>query len=90
MDKPIIATILNIIPGLGYLYAGVRKPFAWILLASFITNTLAVMLARGEEAACTTHLTPSSIISMVSLLLIQLAIMVDVYLEVKESMKIKL
>ena len=40
MKKPIIAALLNIIPGVGYLYLGVRKPFAFIVLLSSLSSLL--------------------------------------------------
>lgn len=33
MKKPWLAVVLNLIPGLGYLYLNTRKVFAWLLLA---------------------------------------------------------
>ena len=36
MKSPALAAILNIIPGLGYLYLGTRRVFALILLVSAI------------------------------------------------------
>ncbi len=34
MKKPWLAGLLNIVPGVGYLYVGVRKTFSYLLLLS--------------------------------------------------------
>ena len=36
MKKPWLAVVLNIIPGLGYLYLNTRKVFAWLLIAYMV------------------------------------------------------
>lgn len=36
MKKPWLAVVLNLIPGLGYLYLNTRKVFAWLLLAYMV------------------------------------------------------
>lgn len=41
MKNPTIATLLNIIPGLGYIYiGGKRRIFGFILISSLITGTI--------------------------------------------------
>ncbi len=87
MKKPILAAVLNLIPGLGYLYADVRKVFAWILLVSFAADVFSVILAQGESSTCVSQVTPSSIASAISYLLIQAGLVVDVYLEAKKKIK---
>ena len=43
MKNPTVATLLNVIPGLGYLYLGRKKPFAILLLAATTLNLFAVI-----------------------------------------------
>lgn len=77
MKEPITAALLNIIPGMGYIYLGKRKPLGWLLFASFVAQ-MADMFVPNDNPFM---LTPLLIISS---LLIQTAIIVDAYLMAKE------
>jgi len=50
MKSPALAAILNIIPGLGYLYLGIRRVFALILLVSIVFIGLDYFFDPNAEA----------------------------------------
>jgi hypothetical protein len=40
MKKPWLAAVLNIIPGVGYLYLNSKRIFGWLLIASVVASIL--------------------------------------------------
>jgi hypothetical protein len=40
MKKPWLAALLNVIPGVGYLYLNIKRVFAWMILASLLASVL--------------------------------------------------
>lgn len=77
MKNPVIAALLNLIPGLGYLYVGTRKVFAVLLLLSSFVSAIPFFVFFQ-----TYNVTDGWIIT--SSFILQIALMVDVYLLAKE------
>lgn len=83
VKNPIIAAILNaIIPGVGYLYAGVRKRFAWLLLIAIIL-TVFVSFDPQSSTYTETNDAPMTLLEYASGLLFLVAFGYDAYVEVK-------
>lgn len=86
--KPVLAAILNIlIPGVGYLYAGVRKKFAWMLVAASVLSLAAIFDPQslwyfGHEKS-----PQMSIFENISLLIVTVAFAYDAYMETKATQK---
>ncbi len=77
--KPWLAAVLNLIPGLGYIYNGKRQLFGGLLLVAIV-----IIIADGFYLAYTNSLPESKItLSSVSGLLITVAFMYDAYKEAK-------
>lgn len=81
MKNPTVATLLNIIPGLGYLYVGQRKLFAALLLVSIalgvISSTFNPALAEYYSAEYNVW----DWIGFVSMIVLVPAFMYDAYTE---------
>ena len=81
--NPIIAAVLNIIfPGVGYLYAGVRKYFALLLIAGLV---LSVLSSFDPQSAWYVEAAPiaTTFLENISALLILAAFGYDAYAETK-------
>lgn len=85
MKKPIVAALLNIIPGLGYLYLGTRKVFAYLLLGGALAFIVGIF-----DPVYDNYDFESEVISMWDILgciLIQIAFVADAYYETKRINK---
>lgn len=83
--KPWLAGLLNLIPGLGYLYLGTRKVFASLLLA-----TLALMLidyVAFEEVAKWWDSEPYTVVTILTYTTATVAFVYDAYSEAKSKLK---
>jgi len=80
--NPWIAAILNIIPGLGYLYLGKRKVFSYLLLSFFLIGILDSFLNPGGEI-------PNTPLFWFAMIIVFLAFMYDAFNEAKKSNQIK-
>ena len=78
MKNPVSATLLNLIPGLGYLYLGERKVFAALLLLSSVVSSIPFIVFFQTYEVTDGWIIASSII-------LQIAFMADAYLLAKES-----
>jgi uncharacterized membrane protein len=78
MKNPVSATLLNLIPGLGYLYLGERKVFAALLLLSSFVSAIPFFAFFQTYQVTDGWIIASSII-------LQIAFMADAYLLAKES-----
>lgn len=76
MKNPIVAALLNLIPGAGYLYLEMRKPFAWLLLLSCVASFIAGFVYYFQPYETNIWIIVSSTIA-------QIAFMVDAYLAAK-------
>jgi len=74
--NPWIAGILNIIPGLGYLYLGKRKVFAGLLLLSLLIGFIDGFLNPWPEI-------PITLLLLIEIALLLFAFMYDAYQEAK-------
>jgi len=79
--NPWLAGLLNMIPGVGYLYVGTRVPFAIMLLMFIPLAVLGTVLDPASYASSSDSSTGWSV--MVVIGDIWLAFMVDAYLEAK-------
>ena len=81
--NPVIATVLNvIIPGLGYLYAGVRTTFAWLLLAAMVLSIVS-MFDPQSLWYINKEMPYMTVWEVVSMLLVFAAFGYDAYTETK-------
>lgn len=78
MKNPISAAVLNVIPGLGYLYLAQRKVFAVLLLLSTAVSSIPFFVFFQSYQVTDGWIIASSTI-------VQIAFMVDAYLLAKES-----
>jgi membrane-bound ClpP family serine protease len=89
MKNPTIATILNIIPGLGYLYVGGKKKIFGVLLlvgmVSSIISSFDPSLSVYSEEAMSAEFTLWSMLGLASLVLLVAAFMYDGYTTALES-----
>lgn len=76
MKSPVAAAVLNIIPGLGYLYLGTRKIFAILLLISLPIMVVEVAMHIGLY-----ELLLESIWLTIVDFIITVAFMIDAYFE---------
>ena len=81
MKNKYLAAFLNAIPGLGYLYLGVRIPFACLLLLSCLVIFTGVLLDPAYANAPTPETTGWDVVFT---LLIVAAFVVDAFLEAKK------
>lgn len=81
--KPGIAAVLNLVPGLGYLYLGTRRIFAILLLASIVLMVAIPYLdpRMGEYTPSEPSLWDG--LAFLSLVAFLAAFVVDAYLEAK-------
>ncbi|MDB5187159.1 MAG: hypothetical protein JWM07_631 [Candidatus Saccharibacteria bacterium] len=86
--NPVLAAVLNVlIPGIGYLYVGVRTKFAIMLIAASIVGIAATfdpqsfMYFGGETPP------KMSLIDSLSLLIVTVAFAYDAYMEAKATQK---
>jgi len=82
MKKPWLAAVLNIIPGVGYLYLGTRRNFAILLLASALMSLLVIFDQSTANDVVTT--TPWDVLSTLTF---GAAFVVDGYFEAKRINK---
>lgn len=83
--KPWLAALLNLIPGLGYLYLGVRKGFSYLLLASmalFLVDYIAFEAVREWLDS-----EPMTIVTFMMYTLATIAFIYDAYAEAKLKQK---
>ncbi|MDB5167789.1 MAG: hypothetical protein JWO55_47 [Candidatus Saccharibacteria bacterium] len=86
--KPVLAAILNIlIPGVGYLYAGVRKKFAWMLVIASIVGLIATFDPQSIWYFSNETLPKMSLLDSLSLLIVTVAFAYDAYTETKAIQK---
>lgn len=78
MKNKWIAAVLNVMPGIGYLYAGVRTSFALLLLAIWPLTVIASVTTSPEVAASEA---PMRIWDWLPIVPIELAFIVDGYRE---------
>jgi hypothetical protein len=74
---PLVAGALNIIPGLGYLYAGVRRPFTGMLLLGAAITVVGTVVSSDFANSTSDGTVWDNAVTAVFLL----AFMVDAYLE---------
>lgn len=86
--KPILAAILNVlVPGVGYLYVGVRKNFAWMLVAASIVSFVTLfdpnsfMYIGGETPA------KMSALDTIVMVIVAAAFAYDAYMAAKQTQK---
>lgn len=79
MKKPWLAVLLNIIPGLGYLYLNTRKVFAWLLVSSQMALILSIIATWNYD----TSDTPFTAWDFLYCTLIFAAFLFDAYFEAK-------
>lgn len=83
--KPWLAALLNLLPGLGYLYLGTRKIFSYLLLA-----TLALFLAdyiTSEEVRNWWDSEPATILTFLMYVTATIAFVYDAYAEAQLRQK---
>lgn len=79
MKNPTIATLLNIIPGLGYLYVGRRVAFGVMILISNIVAIIASSLNPSLQEYYAADLNFWDWLGLLGLFLIIIAFMYDGY-----------
>ena len=88
--EPGIAAVLNIIPGLGYLYVGTRKTFAILLLVGLLLTVISYFdPATSEYITESTEMEVSifALGGLVAMILFAAAFIVDAYQEAKRVNK---
>lgn len=88
--EPGIAAVLNIIPGLGYLYIGTRKPFAVLLLVSLVLSIVSYFDPATMDYINDSSEADISIFAvggLLSIVLLTAAFVVDAYQEAKRVNK---
>lgn len=85
--SPVLAAVLNfLIPGVGYLYVGVRKKFAWFLIGASVVSAVAIVVgvlnpeSAGNYVAATTQY---SLLDSLAVLIVAVAFAYDAYTEAK-------
>lgn len=87
MKNPTIATILNFIPGLGYLYVGgKRKLFGLLILTSFVVSAVASTF-DPLYTDMSAEFRSLDIAYVLSLVLMTAAFMYDAYVAATEANK---
>ena len=86
--RPVLAAIFNLlIPGVGYLYAGVRKKFAWMLIAASIVGLIAVFDPQSIWYVGSETSPKMSLLDSLSVLIVTVAFAYDAYMEAKVTQK---
>lgn len=75
MKDPMFAAVLNIIPGLGYVYLGQRKIFSYLLLLAVLLGTIDIFVTPYVEEDI-----PVSVLSTLSYVVFAIAFITDAYL----------
>lgn len=81
MKSKILAAILNLIPGLGYLYLGRRRKFAILLIAGFLLGGITVFDPALAYYLNRSDFTVWDTISLASVALMGAAFVYDAYCE---------
>lgn len=77
IKKPWLAALLNIVPGLGYLYLDRKRAFGWLLLTAIVIATSAMLIS--EDSAISSSLKAGDIVALIGSLLMWIAFMFDAY-----------
>ncbi|MET1033063.1 MAG: hypothetical protein ABWX94_01025 [Candidatus Saccharimonadales bacterium] len=85
MKNKWLAGFLNIVPGLGYLYAGTRTPFALLLLAFWPVLIISLFLVAPLPADSYYAEVPMGFWDFAPFLVVPIAFMTDAFNEVAES-----
>jgi len=75
--NPWLAGILNIVPGLGYLYLGRRKVFSYLLLSAILLGVIEGYLNPKIQIS-------NTLFSIIGTILVVSAFIYDAYKEAKE------
>jgi hypothetical protein len=81
MKNPWIAAVLNLIPGLGYFYLGVRTVFAGLLLGGMVAMFVSGFDPALEEVNAALEAAPLSPWEVLGMLLLTASFVVDGYKE---------
>ncbi|HSH31116.1 MAG TPA: hypothetical protein VK963_00425 [Candidatus Saccharimonadales bacterium] len=84
MKDPFFAGFLNLLPGLGYLYLGVRKVFASLILAGTLLFWVDAFTDPNADALAEI---PMTVWSVFGIILTTVAFVADGYLEGKRLQK---
>ena len=87
MKNPTVATLLNVIPGLGYLYLGRKKPFAILLLAAMALNLFAIIFYPVIAEYQDMPMTVWDWVAMLAFVLFEAAFMYDAHHEAMLAQK---
>ena len=75
--SPVLAAVLNfLIPGAGYLYVGVRKKFAWFLVAASVVSAVAIVVGVLNPQAASSYVsatTQYSLLDSLAVLIVAVA-----------------
>lgn len=89
--SPVLAAVLNfLIPGVGYLYVGVRKKFGWFLIAASVVSAVAIVLnvLNPQSAAAYMSVTTQySLLDSLAVLIVAVAFAYDAYTEAQARQK---
>lgn len=84
VKNPVAVAILNfILPGAGYLYGGVKKTFAWLLLAAFLVYIIIFIDPQSIYYLGRSDAPTMSLWEIISALLLSSAFAYDGYQETK-------
>ncbi|HEX7483723.1 MAG TPA: hypothetical protein VF281_01080 [Candidatus Saccharimonadales bacterium] len=90
--RPVLAAVLNfLIPGVGYLYLGVRKKFAWLLVGASIVSAVAIVMnvlnPQTMMSQYANTMTQYSILDSLAIFIVAVAFAYDAYTEAKAHLK---
>lgn len=83
MKKPWLASLLNVIPGLGYIYLNRKRAFAWWLIVSDVFGLISMFSPTTYGGADAT-LTLWDLAAILGGILLIVAFMVDVHAEAQK------